>query len=347
MGYTPKETTGGGSSESRESVSGNRDRIQRDRDRDKSSSSSQATAEATAQAEAQEEAAQKAKAKSEKEARDEAEAGGLGTFGNLTDGMMGSGILSRMSMYSPTTAQERMGITSDVQKSLPNSGQITDQDMVDAIESANNSVNRDIAYGALGTVAGMVAPFGGNVVGLAKNVLADDSMTDQAWSDNLMASVAPNIFQANLDDAVKQDKLSSAVKESMSNNGIINGALNVAQAGTMAGLINGSNTAASIAPALSNPVTNLIGNVADPIVGRELWQNNNADELARLGIDTSPSSNRVANTNNNDSRTSTSSNGILANMAENASANAQSQLPYFQWASGDDFNFNFGMGYKR
>ena len=308
-----------------------------------------------------EEARRKAEEKAEREAREEAEAkakeeaGSFGGFGQLSNTAMGSGILSRMSLSSPTKAQESMGITSDVQRSLPSGTRISDDDMVKAIESANNSVDRDIAYGAAGTIADAVAPgIGSNLVGVAKKALADDSLESQAWADNLTASLAPNIFQANLDNAAKQDKLSSAVKDEMSNNGIVSNVLGTAQAGTMAGLLNGSKTAANIAPALNNPLTHLMSNVADPLLGRERWNRKNAEELARLGIDVSSSnidSNSIRSDRDSGQDRST---GILANMVakgtteqSNTTLAQQPELPSFKWASGDDFKFNYGMGFKR
>ncbi|MGG5572466.1 hypothetical protein [Vibrio diazotrophicus] len=316
-------------------------------------------AEREAREKAEREAKEKAKREAEEKARKEAEAkakeeaGGFGGFGQLSDTAMGSGILSRMSLSTPTRAQESMGITSDVQRSLPSGSRISDDDMVKAIESANNSVDRDIAYGFAGTMADAVAPgVGSNIVGVAKKALADDSLESQAWADNLTASLAPNIFQANLDNATKQDKLSSAVKEDMSNNGIVSNVLGTAQAGTMVGLLNGSKTAASIAPALSNPFANLMSNVADPIIGRDRWNKNNAEELTRLGIDTSTVNGKtMANRGDSDSSRS-SSKGILANMIQSGASTSQeeqqqTELPGFEWASGDDFKFNYGMGFKR
>ncbi|MFG0772843.1 hypothetical protein ACF8PD_13545 [Vibrio plantisponsor] len=384
MGYTPRDTYGGGSSESRESVQGNRERIDRDRDRDRNSSYSerkdQQEAEAKAKAEAEQkakeeaerkeresrekaerEAREKAKREAEEKARKEAEAkakeeaGSFGGFGQLSNTAMGSGILSRMSLSSPTKAQESMGITSDVQRSLPSGTRISDDDMVKAIESANNSVDRDIAYGAAGTIADAVAPgIGSNLVGVAKKAFADDSLESQAWADNLTASLAPNIFQANLDNAAKQDKLSSAVKEDMSNNGIVSNVLGTAQAGTMAGILNGSKTAANIVPALNNPFTNLMSNVADPIIGRERWNKKNAEELARLGIDVSSNNNDINSSRSDRDSGQDRATGILANMVakgtteqSNTTLAQQPELPSFKWASGDDFKFNYGMGFKR
>jgi len=338
-----------------------------DRDRDSSSSTRYRDAQAKKAKEeaerkeresrekAEREAREKAKREAEKKAKEEAEAGGFGGFGQLSNTAMGSGILSRMSLSSPTKAQESMGITSDVQRSLPSGTRISDDDMVKAIESANNSVDRDIAYGAAGTIADAVAPgIGSNLVGVAKKALADDSLESQAWADNLTASLAPNIFQSNLDNAAKQDKLSSAVKDEMSNNGIVSNVLGTAQAGTMAGLLNGSKTAANIAPALSNPFTNLMSNVADPILGRERWNRKNAEELARLGIDVSSSNNDSNSIRSDRDSGQDRSTGILANMVakgtteqSNTSLAQRPELPSFEWASGDDFKFNYGMGFKR
>lgn len=367
MGYTPRETTGGGSSESRESVQGNRERIERDRDRNRDRNNSYS------QRKAQEEAARKAKEKSDREAREKAErearekerreaeekarkeaeakakeeAGGFGGFGNLSDTAMGSGILSRMSLNTPTKAQESMGITSDVQRSLPSGSRISDDDMVKAIESANNSVARDVGYGVAETVANTFAPIaGGAVVNKIKSATEAPSLADQAWADNLTAALSPNMFQANYDNAVKQDKLNDAVKQSMSNGNLVRNISDATGAVTMAGLVNGGKSAAKSASILGNPVVGVLTSVADPVIGHARWANKNADELERLGIDLSSIPTMPRDRDN-----SSKAQGILANMAQTASSTSQldqqSELPSFEWASGDDFKFNYGMGFKR
>ena len=137
---------------------------------------------------AREKAEREAKEKAERQARSEARAlrgealaearsqkqhvGGMGfqggsdndtKFGRLSQlegpATMGSGVLAGMgSLSAPTTAQQQMGVTNEVYNGLHDGATVTDDDMREAITSADQKIKGDIVEGFGKTALNTVAP---------------------------------------------------------------------------------------------------------------------------------------------------------------------------------------------
>ncbi|MGR5294734.1 hypothetical protein ACPV5U_08510 [Vibrio mediterranei] len=146
-----------------------------------------------------------------------------------------------------------------------------------------------------------------------------------------------------------QKAVKDAAKDSMKSNGLINNIGSGVQAAVTYGAMNGNELAKSAAPALLNSaVTGALG-IADDAVAIHNWRQKNKEYVDKHGIfDSQNSDNRDRGSR---SRTNT---GILNNMAPDQSLPdekipnvPQQELPEFIWTDGDDFNFNYGMGFRR
>lgn len=373
MGYTPRDTYGGGSSESRESVQGNRERIERERDRDRDRDNSYS------QRKAQEEAARKAKEKAEREAREKAERearekakreaeekarkeaeakakeeansgfspmGGLSSYG-LSYANGGRGILANMRAASnPEEAAiaERMNNPTEY-------GSIHFREPTQEEKNAGAYTNETAYTGqaiSQDTSEANIARLTGDAIDEKSLDIATDFVTSPAGMAGKAFSEVSKWARDLFDDSTDWEKaVKGQAKTAMSGDGLISGVGSGVQAATTLGALKGSSLAQSIAPvALSQPVSSVVG-VADDVVAINNWIDKNKEYLEKNGLinDAQP----FQPERDNSDRKS----GILANMQDKVTSlpaqqvTTETDLPSFEWASGDDFKFNYGMGFKR
>lgn len=345
---------------------------------------------------AREKAEREAKEKAERQARSEARAlrgealaearaqkqhaGGMGfqggndndtKFGRLSQlegpATMGSGVLAGMgSLSAPTTAQQQMGVTNEVYNGLHDGATVTDDDMREAITSADQKIKGDIVEGFGKTALNTVAPGLMSTPGVSQLVNAgidawrsDPTAEEIAERDALGATLAPNIHMAEYNQNHKKDELTDAVYDSMRGESFIGAATDAAGVASGFGAIKGNSFAQDVAPILNNPVTNIFSDVIDPAYGSSSWREENADELDRLGVDLS-SSNQRPDRGGNDNNHQRPSTGILGGMTPPKQPDAQQPAtaqqpgavagmgrPDFSWVTGRHFNSNYNMGYRR
>jgi hypothetical protein len=280
---------------------------------------------------------------------------------------MGSGVLAGMgSLYAPTTAQQQMGVTNEVYNGLHDGATITDDDMREAITSADQKIKGDIVEGFGKTALNTVAPGLMSTPGVSQLVNAgidawrsDPTAEEIAERDALGATLAPNIHMAEYNQNHKKDELTDAVYDSMRGESFIGAATDAAGVASGFGAIKGNSFAQDVAPILNNPVTNIFSDVIDPAYGSSSWREENADELDRLGVDLS-SSNQRPDRGGNDNNHQRPSTGILGGMTPPKQPDAQQPAtaqqpgavagmgrPDFSWVTGRHFNSNYKMGYRR
>ncbi|CAM3208560.1 hypothetical protein [Vibrio diazotrophicus] len=373
MGYTPRDTYGGGSSESRESVQGNRERIERDRDRDRNNNYSQrktqqeSEAKAKAEAErkaqeaerrAQEQAERKAKAKAEKEAREEAEAsiegtsgfspiGGLSSYG-LTYANGGRGILANMRAASNP---EEAAIAERINKPTEY-GSIHFREPTQAEKNAGAYTNETAYTGqaiSQDTSKANIARLTGDAIDEKGLDIATDFVTSPAGIIGKGFAEVSKWARDLFDDSTDWEKaVKGQAKKAMSGNGFLGNVASGVQGTTMLGSLAGNGLAQSLSPIVSSTPVSAIAGVADDAYALNNWIDNNRQYLEANSLLNAPNSPKSGG--KNDSR---QSKGILANMRDNVTSSvaqqtiSQTDLPEFEWASGDDFNFNYGMGFKR
>lgn len=377
MGYTPRDTYGGGSSESRESVQGNRERIDRDRDRDRNrnnSSSSRAEEERKAQEEAarkakenserearekaEREAREKAKREAEEKARKEAEAkakeeanagfspmGGLSSYG-LSYANGGRGILANMRAASnPEEAAiaERMNNPTEY-------GSIHFREPTQAEKNAGAYTNETAYAGqaiSQDTSEANIARLTGDAIDEKGLDIATDFITSPAGMAGKAFSEVSKWARDLFDSSTDWEKaVKGQAKKAMSGDGLIGNVVSGTQGATMVGSLTGNGLAQSLSPVVSSTPVTAIASVADDAYAMNNWLSKNKEYLEKNGLinDTQPFQ---SDRDNSDRRTQ----GILANMVQSGASTSQeeqqTELPSFEWASGDDFKFNYGMGFKR
>ena len=292
-------------------------------------------------------------------------------FGRLSQlegpATMGSGVLAGMgSLSAPTTAQQQMGVTNEVYNGLHDGATVTDDDMREAITSADQKIKGDIVEGFGKTALNTVAPGLMSTPGVSQLVNAgidawrsDPTAEEIAERDALGATLAPNIHMAEYNQNHKKDELTDAVYDSMRGESFIGAATDAAGVASGFGAIKGNSFAQDVAPILNNPVTNIFSDVIDPAYGSSSWREENADELDRLGVDLS-SSNQRPDRGGNDNNHQRPSTGILGGMTPPKQPEAQQPTiaqqpgavagvgrPDFSWVTGRHFNSNYKMGYRR
>lgn len=373
MGYTPRETTGGGSSESRESVQGNRERIERERDRDRDRDNSYS------QRKAQEEAARKAKEKAEREAREKAERearekakreaeekarkeaeakakeeassgfspmGGLSSYG-LSYANGGRGILANMRAASnPEEAAiaERMNKPTEY-------GSIHFREPTQAEKNAGAYTNETAYTGqaiSQDTSEANIARLTGDAIDEKGLDIATDFVTSPAGMAGKAFSEVSKWARDLFDSSTDWEKaVKGQAKTAMSGDGVVANVASGVQGASMLGSFAGNGLAQSLSPIVSSAPVTAIAGVADDAYAMNNWLSKNKEYLEKNGlINDAPSF--ESERNNNDRKS-----GILANMQDKVTSlpaqqvTTENDLPSFEWASGDDFKFNYGMGFKR
>lgn len=182
--------------------------------------------------------------------------------------------------------------------------------------------------------------------------MATDLVTSPMGPLSSVVSTGAGMVRGLLDDSTDWQKaVKESAKQSMEGGSLISNIGSGAQAAVTYGAMKGNELAKSVAPAILNTaVTSALG-VADDVVGMNRWRNDNKDYVDKYGIFDSQ------NNDNRDrgSRSRTRNNtGILNNMVPEQSLLdekipnvPQPDLPEFIWSDGDDFNFNYGMGFRR
>jgi|GEM_PF-4790562 len=357
--------SGWGSDSGRRDRNSSRMRDQREaREREESRRKAEAARKAREAAErkAREEAERKAKAKAEKEAREEeakaaeegragfSPMGGLSSYG-LTYAGGGRGVLANMRAASDVRERTIAGFNNEQQqRAIDGYRDVTDGELRAGITERNiyegAGLGDDVSQENIARLAGeavdeksgdmftdaVTSPFG--VVGKAANEVVD-------WSANAFH----DLFSGETD---WENAIKSQLKKDMSGDGTFGNVASGVQGTAMIGSLSGNGLAQSVSPIVSSiPVTALFG-VADDAIATNNWIENNRQYLDANNLLNTPKTTLPGDGNN-----SRQSKGILANMRDTVTSSAaqqaisQTELPEFEWASGDDFNFNYGVGFKR
>ncbi|MFM2589468.1 hypothetical protein [Vibrio sp. TBV020] len=148
-------------------------------------------------------------------------------------------------------------------------------------------------------------------------------------------------------DTDYEQNLKEQAKSAMSGGDIIQNIGGAAQAGALLGSMNDVGVIKDIAPAVLNPVAGAVIGVADDIVGLNNYINNNKKYLEENNLLSDSQSHNFNRDRNRDRNK-----GVLAGMLPEPTPAAElvnqgPMLPDFTWVDGDEFNSNYGMGFKR
>lgn len=151
-----------------------------------------------------------------------------------------------------------------------------------------------------------------------------------------------------LDDSTDWEKaIKDQIKADMESGNLIKNIGSTAQTAAAVGAMKGNSFAQDAASVLLNPAAFGVIGVADDIIGYEKWKDRNREYLDSHGLLDRPSSPQETGGGRGDRPS-----GILANMMPFpnqpvAEPTTEPELPDFDWVDGDDFNSNYGMGFKR